>query len=272
MLLKPLNLDQWIEIGADWDQTLDLKAQLLTTKRETVLAFLAEAATGVLELHQTLGEFLGDRYPDRYGFRHGQMRLRGRVFERPETGESALEQIAQWTQEDWAVLSHQAPVRLIAGTVCFPSRWSLPDKMGKDSRAIHAPVPEFETIARPTETFLSQMNVEKPMWRINWTIHDSDKLHCPGPLPPSPGITTRNVLDRTWLRIERQTLRRLPTSKAVVFSIRTYIHPMRDVTQSPSRRIELLETLRRLPDAVAEYRGLKAFRANLEAALESIAD
>ena len=265
--LQPLDVKEWVEIDDQWERQLTRKQELLDRHPDVVLAALPGSEEGCLELRQALGDHLQARFPERYRFANGEMHLRSRRFERPRSGFDALEQVGRWTQEDWTLLSARPPARLEAGTVCFPSRWSLKDKIGQDSFGIHASVPRFEAIAKPTQGFLERITVEKPVWRLNWTIHDSDELFCPGAHPEAGDITRANVLDKTWLRVERQTLRRLPSSGMVVFSIRTYVHPVQEVIAEPRRRVLLKQALAALPHDTAKYKGMRAFRALLQEAL-----
>jgi hypothetical protein len=91
---------------------------------------------------------------------------------------------------------------------------------------------------------------------MNWTVHDRDELFAPGPVPPREDLTPGNVLRETYLRVERQTLRRLPESGAVVFTIRTYVHRMLDVVDTAERREMARRTLETLPADLVRYRGM----------------
>ena len=247
--IKPLDLVDWIEFDEHFEFQTQKKSQLLKTHRETVLRVLENcgADEAAIELNQLLRDQI-------------EMLGRPKPFDLiPQNGEEALIQIASWVQEDWALMSAEPPVRLNAGLICFPSRWSLADKIGLDSNAIHAPVPRFETVAKPTQNFLERMTTDKPMWRINWTIHDSNELFCPGPHPSAKDLTTESILSRTFLRIERQTLRRLPRTKAIAFSIRTYLHPMTEVVADSQRKQQLKTTLANLNSETAAYKGMRTF-------------
>lgn len=248
--LKSLDIADWIEIDSEHSIQLSRKADILKRHRETVLRTVPDsiADAGAIELNLILRQHLVE---------HHALPLKTEAHPR-DAGE-ALSQIATWVQEDWALLSPEPPVKLIAGLICFPSRWSLADKIGLDSHGIHAPVPRFSGIAKPTQTFLERLAVDKPMWRINWTIHDSNELFCPGPHPSATDLTRENIISRTWLRIERQTLRRLPQTKTVAFSIRTYMHPLTEVVSDPSRTQTLKSTLEKLNPETSGYKGMGAF-------------
>ena len=135
--------------------------------------------------------------------------------------EGALERAALSVQEDLCVLLPDEHGRLVlaAACVCFPSHWRLADKMGKPAWAIHGPVPRYDDeLARKVDTFLDRLRPPAVMKRRNWTIHESADLFAPARAGDAdPAIPPEDL----WLRSERQTLRRLPDTDAVVFTIRT---------------------------------------------------
>jgi alpha-1,2-mannosyltransferase len=60
-------------------------------------------------------------------------------------------------------------------------------------------------------------------------------------------------------RSERQTLRRLPRSGGVVFTIRTYFHPITEIIQEPYVPGRLASAIRSWGDDVARYKGRERY-------------
>lgn len=250
MGLKPLEPAAWLEFDEQRDHQLALKRAILREHRDTVLYVSQEGEGACRELWELLRTHLG------------------KEAEPPHTAAKALEQLSLWTQEDWCLMGAEKSERLVAGCVCFPSRWNPREKFGQNTDGIHGPVPDFAgTLAAPARNFLDKLSPGKPMWRLNWTIHDSDALFSPEPRAPKPGVSAENVLRETFLRVERQTLTRLPASGAVAFSIRTHLTRMDEVVATLERRELVRRTLELLPPEVASYRGMKAFLPELLAAL-----
>ena len=267
MGVQALDPAHWIEIDPErWDRELDLRERILAASPDLVLRALPESETACVELRDTVAAHLLAHAPDRYRQENGRFVVRGRTFEKPSTGLGALRQLAHWTQEDWALLLGDVP-RIVAGAVLFPSRWNLPDKLGLAPLEVHKPVPRFDTIAQPTERILGRIREGFPLWRLNWTIHDSDELHVPFPHASDPDLTEANILEKTFVRVERQTLRRLPRSNAVAFSIRTYLYRIADVVTDEERHQKLLGTLEGLPRDSANYKGMRDFYDVLVTAL-----
>jgi dimethylamine monooxygenase subunit A len=93
------------------------------------------------------------------------------------------------------------------------------------------------------------------MKRRNWMIHETPELFVPdAPAAPDTSIPP----DHLWLRSERQTLRRLPESGAVVFTIRTQQVQIAALEHRPAVAAALADRLRAQPDDIARYAGYTA--------------
>lgn len=110
---------------------------------------------------------------------------------------------------------------LTAAILCFPAHWTLSEKLGKPMIRIHAPVPEYDAeIAKRVQRLFDGVQTGRPLWRFN-RAHAGPELFKPrseADLPEVRGAEVPGVL-----RAERQSLIRLPVTKAVIFSIHTYV-------------------------------------------------
>jgi hypothetical protein len=86
--------------------------------------------------------------------------------------------------------------------------------------------------------------------------------------PRAKAIAAEHAGEQVWLRVERQTLRRLPRTRDVLFTIRTYVEPLARVIDTPEAARALAARLAELPDAMAAYKGIAPIRAPLLAWLE----
>jgi dimethylamine monooxygenase subunit A len=162
-------------------------------------------------------------------------------------------------QEDLCLMERiRGSWTLTAASVCFPSRWNLATKLGRDLSAIHDPVPGYaETLARPADALFDRLHVERPVWRLNWTLIDRPDLHQPDPAarrrPPAALVDPGRQL---WFRVERQTLRRLTDRPAVTFTIRTYATVLDDLLSAhPDAAGALRATLATVPPDTLAYKG-----------------
>ncbi|MCB1670364.1 MAG: DUF3445 domain-containing protein [Gammaproteobacteria bacterium] len=183
----------------------------------------------------------------------------GLVF---STAEDSLWQTSLLVQEDLCVLE---PVdntyRLTAASVCAPSNWKLEDKIGRSLDAIHAPVPGYgsELSARVQRLF-ALLKVDKPLLRYNWSIQSQPELFWREDLPQR-AVPADDPNGLSW-RVERQVLRRLPETGAIVFSIRIFIHRCSALNETPGFRENLARLLERLPIEQRHYKGLAVRQDN----------
>jgi hypothetical protein len=173
----------------------------------------------------------------------------------PKTGHvlPALERAALRVEEDLCLLGRDDHGRFVltAACVCAPSHWILGEKIGLPVAAIHGPVPFYEAeLAAKVDGFIAKLRDGMVVGRRNWTIHDDDELFVP--VAPPPADISPEV---QWLRSERQTLRRLPRSGTVLFTIRTQQVPVRSLPRPV--KAKLAARLRAEPGSIADYKHLE---------------
>ena len=77
-------------------------------------------------------------------------------------------------------------------------------------------------------------------------------------------VTGDNAGERLWLRVERQTLRRLPDTGAIAFGIRIHQHPLSSLAGSGERLSTLRTAIANLPIETFDYKSLGGFAAALD--------
>lgn len=182
--------------------------------------------------------------------------------ERVATGVHPLESAARRTQEDLAVMvPHADGYHLDAAVLCFPSHWRLADKLGGSALAIHGPVPGYaDDLAAKVDRFLDRLRPGVLVARRNWSVHDDPALFAPdAPTNPRPAVVDE-VAHRFWLRSERQTLRRLPETGAVLFTIRVQQAPLAALAEHRAVRTALAARVSAQPPELTEMNGLAAHR------------
>ena len=117
--------------------------------------------------------------------------------------------------------------RLTAGAVAFPTDWRLADKMGLPLTAIHAPIHGYaEQLAAGVDHFCRTLAPGPIFGRANWFIvADAGWRYLPEDAPAArfAHVTAANAGETLFVRCERQTLRRLPRTGAVLFTIGVYV-------------------------------------------------
>lgn len=138
-----------------------------------------------------------------------------------------LESLNALVQEDFCIMQKPdgTDAHVLTGALlCFPASWTLAEKFMRPLVGIHAPVASYDAnIARRVQRLFDGVQAGRPVWRANALVYDDPDLYQ----PRCEGEPRRRANSaRQWLRSERQTLRRLPESDAVVFSIHSYVVPL----------------------------------------------
>lgn len=246
---RRLDLANWIEINEDYASDIAKKQELLKNSHDRVFVSLPIADKASQEVLDLLCEHLPATYPERWPT--------GVLV---DESLHPLEAASLLVQEDLVVMSQiGTDWVLTAASLCFPSRWDIRDKIGKNLSGIHGPVPQYEqTIAVATQNIHDKLTVDRPVWRVNWTVLDSGELHQPIAVKDSNAVTvTRENIEQTlYFRRERQTLRKLPKSGDILFTIRTYSDVFADVVaRYPEFQRNLGTTLEGVSSQMANYKG-----------------
>ena len=275
--LKPLATADWIDIDDRLAAYLDQKDRLWRERPDEVFAAEAGTSDAQDELLGLLAEHLPARFPDVYRRDGDTMRVAGRAVslaDRPP-----LLTAARLVQDDLVLMRRgKTGWRLAAASLSFPSSWRLAEKFGRPIEEVHGPVPGFGGDTRNAELIarmFDAMRPETPMIRWNWSLYGDDRLFHPdssGPGERRFGNTAR--AEHVHLRSERQTLRRLPHSGDIVFTIKIAVDPL-ETLERHSRGSEiataLIAQLEGLTDEQLAYKGMTTERDRVVARLRELA-
>lgn len=147
--------------------------------------------------------------------------------------DGGLEACARSVWEDLCVMVQDGPgepFRLAAAAVAFPTDWRVADKLGRPVHGVHAPVPGYAAhLAGGVDRFMDGLQSFNIFGRVNAHVVPSADLRY---LPAEPmdrrfaAVTPDNAGDTLFARCEREVLRRLPRSRAIIFSIGIYRAPL----------------------------------------------
>jgi hypothetical protein len=179
-----------------------------------------------------------------------------------------LRWLAPQVQDDLVLLDQrEGALWADAGVVTAAADWSMKFDVGMSFLEVHGPVPRIhpERIISRAQDFLMRLQPGEEYRRTNWTMTVGRRLDVATETYPEWGPDRRLVLAqdlgaRLHLRVEVQHLVRLPSSGAVLFLIRTYLLPLRDIAHVPQWRDRLAAVLDELPEDMADYKGLTRYR------------
>jgi hypothetical protein len=145
----------------------------------------------------------------------------------------------------------QGKYRLVAASVCSPSDWRLEEKLGATMAEVHGPIPRLnDEIGDQIDRFFTRLPTDRLIQRFNWS------------LMPHPDLMSRDewqvdpASDRLWYRAERQSLRRLPRSGAIAFTIRVHICELTALLPIEGALESLWSAVEAAPDDLRHYKGL----------------
>ncbi|MEM7139460.1 MAG: DUF3445 domain-containing protein [Actinomycetota bacterium] len=248
MHTRALDESLWLQPDGDRDADLALKRGFIESDPSGCLGWLdgSEAAsTELLEL--VLAE------------------CRRRGLDPASSGTHPIDRAGRSTQEDLCLLE---PVdgewTLTAGSVCFPTRWALSDKLGASLAEIHGPVPSYaEHVGAAVERFFDRLTPGAVAYRLNWSLVGDGARRLPADARQAPATMPADPAAGLFVRIERQTVRRLVAHRAVVFGIRIHVWPLGTVMDD-MRAMSFADHLAGLPLDVARYKNLDGLRDDLD--------
>lgn len=150
--------------------------------------------------------------------------------------------------------------RLVGAAVAWPSDWTPAEKMGLPLRALHAPIQGYEEqLASGVDHFMAKLKPGAIYGRCNWFIAATPAMRwiAQPPKQAFAHVTPDNAGETLFVRSERQTLRRLPETGAILFTIGIYVSPLSKLSRANIRC--LAEAMRSLIDGEGERRGTGAY-------------
>ena len=285
--LAAMREDTWLDFDEHYVPEMSEKARRLRDEYDSVFLALPGSERGQAETLELLLQHLIAFYPERFrisggpaGFDisgHIENLTNGERWDIADFADAPLDLAARLVQEDLCLMSSRGGdiFVLSAGSVCFPLRWELRDKIGLPLAAIHQPVPGYdEKLAAPADLYMARLKVHRPSWRCNWNVVDSPDLYLRQSLHPHEGIdgsiTPQDAGTRLWIRSERQSLRKLPKSGDVLFTIRTYVRSLSVLEGFPAVAKGLRQALEKIPPEMRQYKNQLAIRTPLLAYLARI--
>jgi dimethylamine monooxygenase subunit A len=286
--LRPLDLNDWIEIDDAFDFQLAEKRRIHAEQPDQVFVAEAGSEDAQAEVLALFEVHLPARFPERYRRAGDGLSVTGHAeLDGLAQGPlPALHKASLLVQEDLIIMRQGGDGwRLGAGALCFPSSWKLVEKFGRPMSTIHEPVPGFGPGTRNAgliDRMFDKLQPANPVERFNWSIQAGDALYHPlanvERIDRATGRPSRfrdvEAAGRAFIRVERQTLRKLPATRDILFTIGIHLDPLAALRAHPERTAlatSLAAQLMALDEDQLDYKGLTADRDRLVAALHAIA-
>ncbi len=284
MGLRTMHWDEWIELDNHYLRFHADKARRIAERGAKCCKTDASDPRvwdGAVELLEELAAYLPERYPSMFtktdvgvdnvvtneSFNVRDLTMNG-VTEDP------MQLSARLIQDDLAIMFEREDGQyyLSAGAILLAGFWRLEDKFGMPLSLIHTSgdVPGFkQKLEKGMMNFFRRVQPEKPVLRNNYFLQVDDDLAWSNSIGSEDSTVEgelgwftaekNRAIQHHHFRSERQSLRRLPRSGGVVFTIRTYFLPVTEIAKEEYVPGRLAEAVRSWGDDVAKYKGRERY-------------
>lgn len=263
--LSALDTARWIEPDVHLDRYLAEKRQLAATRLTDVFRATRDSLTAQQECLTELVSHLPTHHPQLYRRDGEVVQIASHTVDLSDESLPPLLRAGLLVQEDLVIMmKREAGWHIAAAHLSFPSSWSLAEKFDRPMEAVHEHVPGFQGGTRNAamiNRIFDNLAPGLPAERFNWSINWRQKL-----FHPETGRNDDAEPDEAVIRVERQTLTKLPETGAIVFTIRIYLDPVTLFREHPDGRrlaTALADQLQGLSAPQIRYKGLDVQRDRL---------
>ncbi|KAJ5786128.1 uncharacterized protein N7503_011340 [Penicillium pulvis] len=264
MSLTKLEPDWWIELESTYKSRIAQRKELFAKHGKAVLDARPGSELACKELMEMVLQFICARYPQYFTLVDNSI-LQNRILgtEQDVRSKPPLEILLDNVPEDFALTLRDEKTGyyfLRAAVICSALGWNVASKIDKRLDAIHEPIPDYkEKMQFSMDRYFTKMPTEKPIQRGSWGLEAEELLYmAPGDphgalrLSQDPNLH----LDDCTLRVDWQTLRRLPLSASVVFNFKALFTPVSEFRDEPAVPALLGKLLREGKESMMKYKGV----------------
>ena len=177
--------------------------------------------------------------------------------------QGGLAECAKEHWEDMCLLTRDGDsdyYRLSGAAVVFPTGWDHRDRMGQRTAQMHAHIHGYtEQLADGVDHFMAKLAAGPIFGRANWFVAPTGDLHWQVEEPEQAfaHVTAENAGETLFVRSERQTLRRLPETGAILFAIGVYVEPLGALSAQTVQWLS--DAVQNIPAGERERRGIGAY-------------
>ncbi len=236
--IRPIAPEDWLIRDDAFAAQMALRDRLIDTRPEEVHEGLPTAEAAALECLDLVIETL-ERDPSYTIAQDTARRPDGVLVQIDRT--QPLMTLGRLQQADICLMEAGADGHVLTGAIlCFPAHWTLAEKIGKPLPAIHRPVDEFTPdLAKRVQRLFDALKPGQVLCRGNALPYEEAELFTPK--SETTPVIRRKMSNARYVRSERQTLRRLPKSGAVVFTIHTFMVAVENLSAEQAKTLATVE-------------------------------
>lgn len=242
MSLTKMENDWWLELENSYVDRIKQRQDLFRRNGKAVLQALPGSELACKELMEMALQFLCARYP-----KYFNLDIKKKVFYnsilKSKTDLSCtppLHVLLDNVPEDFAIMLRDDKTGgyvFRAGIICSALGWNVASKIGLRLHEIHAPIPDYkEKMQFSMDRYFAKKPTDKCIQRGSWGLEVDQPLYMP-PGDPHEVVREQQLPDlnisRCHLRVDWQTLRRLPLSGSIVFNFKALFTPVEDFREEP---------------------------------------
>lgn len=249
--LKPINIENWLfpDDQSDW---LIEKNRLIDENSVEVFQAYPQSLPAQIEAAEIIAQ----------------------ITKQPlKLDEPPLLAASRLVSDDLIIMEKAGDIwQLNALSLCAPTFFNAKYAIGKSLGLLHDPIPTegfdlTNRIGRVFDNFAPDMVLE----RFNWTIQWGSQKHTPNGevlRENARNADIKNAKSLLFERVERQTIRKLPNSGAIIFTIRIRLNNLWQMLQNPETRIAFEDAWFNAPQNVREYKKWAVLERHVDALLK----
>ena len=283
--LRPVRKSEWIQFSPHHADNMREKRRRFSAQRERYYRTLPESLPAQRELRDLVVAHLVTDHADRYALTGSTLTSRHEslAWHVDDPQIEPLRQLSEVIEEDFMLLQDvDGAMRITASSNAYSSSGRLVSAVGQSVHWAHIPVPTLsDKLGVRIDRVLSSVHEDTPCERFNWQVTPMATLF----FPDDPHRANANAMhavrdalcrepgragELLFIRVERQTLSRLPASRAVAFSLHTYSDPLSVLGGDPSAALAMLRLLEGYAEARWHYSEMDIVREPLLSYLRSV--
>ena len=255
--------DWWLEIENTYVSRIIERKQLFQKYGKMVLDYLPGSELACKELMEMCLQFYCARYPAHFSLSADRKTFHNGLLNEDTDIRSMhpLHVLLNNVPEDFAVVLRNEKDGMYyfrAGAICSSLGWNVSTKIGLQLKDIHKPIPDYkEKMSFSMDRYFSKMPTSAPIQRGSWGLEVGNPLFMP---PGDPHEKLRESQQESlkigdcYLRVDWQTLRRLPLSAGIVFNFKALFTPVEEFRDEPHIPALVLKILKEGKKNLMEYK------------------
>ena len=263
--LTPISESKWLEIDNKFEEEIRLKKKLLKTNRNDVLQITQGSEDKQNEILESIVSYLQKFHSDIFKVTKDSVYIENtNDLYKLNQFKNPIELASLLVQEDLVMMSpKEDKFYLEAASLSAPSHWSLTEKFSKSLMDLHHGVPGYkEDIGQRVDEIFNRLPTERILERFNWSIYDDPKLFQPVHSKPFVEFKESKP-SKLFLRVERQTIRKLPVYGTVLFTIRVYVDPIESILNDEHTLTSLKMAVENLSGPMKKYKSIDQLEKTL---------